>query len=312
MTRDAYHALAADLPHENAITAFDDWRSDVLVRLEQRLDAELPASHTSPSRLHEAMRLALLNAGKRLRPLLCQASGLAVGAESAALDVAAAAVEMVHVSSLVHDDLPTMDDDPWRHGQPTLHVRYDEATAILTGTALLTQAFLTLQQAPLPSERRLLLIAELAQAIGSQGMCGGQLLDLQPPGVPLDIGALEHRHRLKTGALIRAAIRMGALCVAQPAAADMEALERYASAVGLGLQVVDDILDATQDSATLGKTADKDARQAKPTCVSLLGLDASRCLAQQLKRQAHVALADFGPRADHLRALAERVIDRQH
>ncbi|WP_419736108.1 polyprenyl synthetase family protein [Pseudomonas sp. COR18] len=310
MNTDTHCAVAGGLPNEKACRPLDDWRRAVLARLEQRLDAQLPPAHTVPSRLHEAMRHALLNPGKRLRPLLCQASGLVVGADPQALDVVSAALEMVHVSSLVHDDLPAMDDDPLRHGQPTVHVRFDEATAILTGTALLTQAFLTLQHAPLPSARRLRLVAELAQATGSLGMCGGQMLDLQPPAMPMDLDTLERLQQRKTGALIRAAVRMGALC-GRPLRAEVEALERYATAIGLGLQVVDDVLDVTQDSATLGKTAGKDVRDARSTYVSLIGLAASQALARQLKQQAHAALARFDSRADCLRALADQAIDRQ-
>ncbi|NWA11280.1 polyprenyl synthetase family protein [Pseudomonas gingeri] len=309
MTLNAHDALATLLPTENALPTFGDWRHAVLGRIERRLEDELPPLRAPASRLHDAMRYAVLNGGKRLRPLLCQASGIALGAKPQTLDRVGAALEMVHVTSLIHDDLPAMDDDNLRRGRATVHVKFDEATAILTGTALLAQAFTTLRYTPLPASRQALLMAELARAIGAQGMCGGQMLDLSHSGLSIDRATLEHMHQLKTGALIQAALRMGALC-APAVPPDLGKLDRYAAAIGLAFQVVDDILDVTQDSATLGKTAGKDARDKKPTYVSLLGLEPSRRLARQLNEQAHAALANFDGRTTYLHDLADVIVNR--
>ncbi|AMB88235.1 geranyl transferase [Pseudomonas agarici] len=289
--------------------AFEDWWPLILNGIEQQLEDELPSPGVPPSRLHEAMRYAVLNPGKRLRPLLCHASGTAFDAPAQALDIVGAALEMAHVGSLVYDDLPAMDNDHLRHGRPTLHIQFDEVTAILTSTALLAQAFTALNYVPLPAARKALLMAEFAVAIGSQGMCGGQMLDLSSQGVALDSTALEHMHQMKTGALIRASVRMGALC-AQASVPSLNELDRYAAAIGLAFQVVDDILDVTQDSAALGKTAGKDARDHKPTYVSLLGLEPSRNLVRQLNEQAHIALVNFDFRAIYLHDLADLIVNR--
>ncbi len=292
---------------------FTEWTQDTVRRTEHALAALLPPSDTLPAHLHEALRYAALGGGKRIRPLLCQAAGALAEAPQDALDAAGAAIEMVHVYSLVHDDLPAMDDDDLRRGKPTVHVAYDEATAILVGDALQAQAFFTLSELPLPAERRIALVRELADAAGSRQLVGGQAIDLQSAGRSLSQSALEQMHRMKTGALIRAAVRMGALCgVADvPAnAALYRALDGYSSAIGLAFQVVDDILDATADTATLGKTAGKDAYDDKPTCVSMLGLEASRALARTLNARAHAALAPFGARADRLGQLADLVVHR--
>ncbi|MES2250552.1 MAG: farnesyl diphosphate synthase [Pseudomonadota bacterium] len=288
---------------------------DAVRRTEHALAAGLPPAETLPTHLHEALRYAALGGGKRIRPLLCQAAGALVDAPPDTLDATGAAIEMVHVYSLVHDDLPAMDDDDLRRGKPTVHVAYDEATAILVGDALQAQAFLTLSELPLPAERRIALVRELAQAAGSRQLVGGQAIDLQSAGRSLSQPALEQMHRMKTGALIRAAVRMGAQCgVADvPAnAALYRALDDYSSAIGLAFQVVDDILDATSDTATLGKTAGKDAYDDKATCVSMLGLDASRTLARTLNARAHAALAPFGERAAQLGQLADLVVQRAH
>lgn len=299
------------LATEGTQLAFGHWRLAVLDRLDRQLEAQLPCVLTPPIRLHEAMRYAVLGGGKRLRPLLCQASGVALGADRQALDTVGAAVEMVHVNSLVYDDLPAMDDDSLRHGRPSVHIQFDEATAILTGSALLMQAFMTLRHTPVSPARQVLLVEELARAAGPDGLCGGQMFDLDSLGTVIDIPALNLMYRMKTGALIRAAVRMGALC-AEPVDADLDALDRYAAAVGLAFQIVDDILDATQDSATLGKTAGKDAQDHKPTYVSVFGLEPSRCLARQLNEQAHAALTCFDARATYLHELADLVVKRLH
>lgn len=295
--------------------SFASWRREILSRTELALEYWLPADGTAPARLQEAMRYAALGGGKRFRPMLCHAAGASVAADRDALDVVGAALEMIHVYSLVHDDLPAMDNDDLRRGKPTVHVRYDEATAILVGDALQSQAFVTLGSAPLPLDRRALLAHELARAAGPLGMAGGQMIDLASVGARLSRTDLEQMHRMKTGALIEAAVRMGALC-APGAEVDRDyvygALARYAGAVGLAFQVMDDILDVTGDTGTLGKTAGKDARSGKPTFVSTIGLDASRLLARRLRDEARASLAPYGPRTRYLDLIADLVIERLH
>ncbi|PLZ00972.1 geranyl transferase [Burkholderia sp. WAC0059] len=289
---------------------FKEWSGQVLDRVESALERYLPAADVVPGPLHEAMRYAVLGGGKRVRPLLCHAAGVLTGATAPALDAAACSLEMIHVYSLVHDDMPCMDDDALRRGKPTVHVKYDEPTALLVGDALQSQAFVTLTDAVLSPAHQAVLVRELAIASGSVGMAGGQAIDLASVGETLTRPQLETMHRMKTGALLRAAVRMGALAGETPSAASLEALDRYAAAVGLAFQVVDDILDVTTDSATLGKTAGKDAKDGKPTYVSIIGLDASRALAQQLRADAHAALGPFGARAQRLAELADLVVDR--
>ncbi|QYD72316.1 polyprenyl synthetase family protein [Paraburkholderia edwinii] len=290
---------------------FEQWMRTVLERVEQALDRHLPPTTTAPARLHEAMRYAVMGGGKRVRPLLCHAAGELTSARAESLEAAAAALEMVHVYSLVHDDMPCMDDDALRRGKPTVHVQYDEATALLVGDALQSQAFVALTEGgALAPAQQAALTRELALAIGSIGMAGGQAIDLASVGHKLTREQLETMHRMKTGALLRGAVRMGALAGETPDANTLRALDAYAAAVGLAFQVVDDILDATSDSATLGKTAGKDAKDGKPTYVSIIGLDASRALAAQLRSDAHAALAPFGTRAQRLAELADLVVNR--
>ena len=275
------------------------------------LPAALPSPDAQPLRLHRAMRHAVLLGGKRMRPLLVQASGALFGVAPEVLDAPATAVELIHAYSLVHDDLPAMDDDALRRGQPTVHVAFDEATAILAGDALQTLAFEVLADTRSDDGVRVALLRTLARAAGVAGMCGGQALDIDATGagVTLDLAALEHLHSLKTGALIRASVRMGALCGhADPAALD--ALDRYAQALGLAFQVRDDILDVEGDSHTLGKTAGKDAAQDKSTFPALIGLDASRARLEQLAQAMQAALEPFGEAADALRALGRLAIER--
>jgi farnesyl diphosphate synthase len=295
---------------------FSSWMSAVLERTEQALDRYLPSVDRIPARLHEAMRYAVLGGGKRVRPLLCHAAGEALGAPTAALDAAGAAIEMIHVYSLVHDDLPSMDNDALRRGKPTVHVQYDDATGLLVGDALQSQAFITLGAPDVPVAQRAALMAELAMASGSLGMAGGQAIDLASVGLKLSREQLEMMHRLKTGALLRAAVRLGAICgeAVDKNASDAHkaGLDAYADAVGLAFQVVDDILDVTADSATLGKTAGKDAMADKPTYVSILGLDASRALARSLRADAHRALEPFGDKALRLAQLADLVVERAY
>jgi farnesyl diphosphate synthase len=290
---------------------FDQWMHASLDRVETALDVYLPQTSVTPAKLHEAMRYAVLGGGKRVRPLLCHAAGELTGASAAAVEAASAALEMIHVYSLVHDDMPAMDDDALRRGKPTVHVKYDEATALLVGDAVQSQAFIVLTSTDaLSAGQQAALTRELALASGSVGMAGGQAIDLESVGRKLSRPELETMHRKKTGALLRASVRMGALCGHAPDATAMNALDAYAAAVGLAFQVVDDILDVTADSATLGKTAGKDAKDDKPTYVSIIGLEASRELAAQLGRDAHAALESFGPRAQRLAELADLVVNR--
>ena len=300
---------------------FAAWRT----RVEATLDRVLPDPAVSPHRLHGAMRHGVLNGGKRMRPLLVYATGTAFGATEADLDAAAAAVELVHCYSLVHDDLPAMDDDALRRGQPTVHVAFDEATAILAGDALQSLAFDVLANAPQPADRRVAMLAELARAAGEAGMCGGQALDVDATGrgASLDIDALqrlhamdmlsslERMHALKTGALLRAAVRLGAIAAGADAAS-RAALDRYADALGLAFQVRDDLLDVEGDAATLGKTAGKDAAQDKATFPALLGIEASRYRLAALATMMHGALASISADTTLLAALARRVVERDH
>ncbi|SMP67966.1 polyprenyl synthetase family protein [Noviherbaspirillum suwonense] len=290
---------------------FDEWMRDVQAGMEDALATLLPPVSAAPARLHEAMRYAVLDGGKRVRPLLVHAAGELHGADRAVLARAAAAVEMIHAYSLVHDDMPCMDDDALRRGKPTVHVKYDEATALLVGDALQSQAFLVLAEAGGDPSRAVQMLRVLAAASGSAGMCGGQAIDLASVGITLSLAELEQMHRLKTGALLRASVMLGALCGQMPDAQETAALDAYAAAVGLAFQVVDDVLDATADTHTLGKTAGKDAVDHKPTYVSILGLEASRALAQKLREDAHRALLPFGDNAQRLRELADLIVQRK-
>jgi farnesyl diphosphate synthase len=290
---------------------FEEWMRSVLGRVEAALDHYLPGPQRAPARLHEAMRYAVLGGGKRVRPLLCHAAGELTLARAEALEAASAALEMIHVYSLVHDDMPCMDDDELRRGKPTVHVRYDEPMALLVGDALQSQAFVALtDSAALTVTAQAALVRELALASGSIGMAGGQAIDLASVGLALTRPQLETMHRMKTGALLRASVRMGALAGEAPSEAALRSLDAYCAAVGLAFQVVDDILDVTTDSATLGKTAGKDAKDGKPTYVSIIGLDASRALAAQLRSEAREALVPFGARAQRLAELADLVVNR--
>ncbi|HEX8987122.1 MAG TPA: farnesyl diphosphate synthase [Rhodocyclaceae bacterium] len=282
-------------------------------RTESALERLLPPANTAPARLHEAMRYATLGGGKRVRPLLCHGAGEIFGADTARLDRAACAVEMIHVYSLVHDDLPCMDDDVLRRGRPTCHVEYDEATALLVGDALQTQAFLVLAEEPAPAEatRQPAMLALLAHAAGSRGMAGGQAIDLAAVGKVLTLEELEFMHIHKTGALIRAAVLLGAHCGGADEAA-LQALARFSNRAGLLFQVVDDILDAEASTATLGKTAGKDAAQGKPTYVNLLGLQRAKDQAAELRAEAHAALDAFGDRARRLHELTDFIVERAY
>ena len=282
------------------------WRA----RVEAALDAALPDPATSPIRLHGAMRHGVLNGGKRMRPLLVYATGTALGADEAVLDAAAAAVELIHCYSLVHDDLPAMDDDALRRGQPTVHVAFDEATAILAGDALQSLAFAVLAGASQSPQSRVAMLAELAQASG--GMCGGQALDIDATGrAQPRLAEIERLHALKTGALLRCAVRLGAIA-ANANAEDRAALDRYADALGLAFQIRDDLLDIEGDAATLGKTAGKDVAQAKATFPALLGIDGSRDRLRVLSTLMENALSTIPADTTSLADLARRVVDRTH
>ncbi|MCX7148382.1 MAG: polyprenyl synthetase family protein [Rhodocyclales bacterium] len=290
---------------------FPSWMSDIQQRTEAALEAALPPSELAPARLHEAMRYAVLGGGKRVRPLLCHAAGSIFGADSPLLDAPAVAVELIHAYSLVHDDLPCMDNDVLRRGKPTCHVEFDEATALLVGDALQTQAFQTLSNrfAGISAARQLDMLHLLATASGSRGMAGGQAIDLAAVGQQLTISELEYMHIHKTGALIRAAVLLGAHCgEATPDA--LERLGRFANRIGLLFQVVDDILDTEASTATLGKTAGKDAAQNKPTYVNILGASEAKSMAGKLRRDAHEALAPFGTSALRLHELTDFIVER--
>ncbi len=288
-------------------SAFADWRA----RVEAALDRALPSPTASPQRLHAAMRHGVLNGGKRMRPMLVYATGSAFGAGVETLDAAATAVELIHCYSLVHDDLPAMDDDALRRGQPTVHVAFDEATAILAGDALQSLAFDVLADAPQTAEHRVAMLAELARASGVAGMCGGQALDIDATGNAGDIGidALQRLHAMKTGALLRSAVRLGAIA-AGANDASRAALDRYADALGLAFQIRDDLLDIEGDAATLGKTAGKDIAQDKATFPALLGIKASRARLAELAEVMDAALRELPAQTAALAALGRKVVER--
>ncbi len=291
---------------------FQSWVAAQQVRFEDVLCGLLPRAEAAPQRLHEAMRYAVLDGGKRVRPLLAFAAGELGGADVARVNVVAAAVELIHAYSLVHDDMPCMDDDVLRRGKPTCHVQYDDATALLVGDSLQALAFQLLAEHRLndDAQRQLDMIKLLAVACGSRGMAGGQAIDLASVGKPLTLPELEFMHIHKTGALIRAAVLLGAHC-GSASPAQLDKLDRFGKLIGLAFQVVDDVLDCEADTATLGKTAGKDADNDKPTYVSLLGIQGARDMAQRLHREALETLAEFGASAQRLRELADFIILRK-
>jgi len=291
---------------------FQSWASAHQSRFEKVLHAVLPQPGITPQRLHQAMRYAVLDGGKRVRPLLAFAAGELVGADIARVNIAAAAVELIHAYSLVHDDMPCMDDDVLRRGKPTCHVQYDEAIALLVGDSLQTLAFQLLAEHRLSDDaaRQLDMIKLLAVASGSRGMAGGQAIDLDSVGKALTLLELEFMHIHKTGALIRAAVLLGAQC-GTVSIAQLPKLDHFGKCVGLAFQVVDDVLDSEADTATLGKTAGKDADNDKPTYVSLLGVPAARDMAKRLHQEALETLAEFGEAAQRLRELADFIVLRK-
>ncbi|MGA0586028.1 polyprenyl synthetase family protein [Dyella sp. KRB-257] len=280
-------------------------------RADRALAAALPAANVPPTDLHRAMRYAVLGGGKRLRPLLVYATGHALGRNDAALDMPACAVELIHAYSLVHDDLPAMDDDALRRGRPTCHIAFGEAMAILAGDALQALAFELLAQAPVEPATGMAMQRALGRACGAEGMAGGQALDLAAVGRSLSLNELEHMHACKTGALIRASVQLGAM-TAGADTATVDALDHYAHAVGLAFQVRDDILDVEGESAVIGKTAGKDAAADKPTFPSILGLDASRARLVQLTDEALAAISMLESRSELLIELARYAAGRQH
>jgi farnesyl diphosphate synthase len=294
---------------------FTLWSRACADRVEQALERFLPPVGQASARLHEAMRYAVLGGGKRVRPLLVHAAGVLTGAAPDALDRAACAVELIHAYSLVHDDLPCMDNDVLRRGKPTVHVAYGEALAMLVGDALQALAFEVLAGAAdhRPGAVAARMVGDLARAAGSQGMAGGQAIDLASVGVALTRPELEAMHRLKTGALLAVSVQLGAACGAPiPDPGRQAALERFAATVGLAFQVVDDVLDVAADSVTLGKTAGKDQQHNKPTYVSLMGLEPARALARELHDQARQQLAILGPGARRLAELTDLIVHRSH
>lgn len=291
---------------------FKDWSQQAQQRIESALDSLLPTPQTAPQRLHAAMRYSVMNGGKRVRALLAYAAAELCRAAPERADVAATAVELIHAYSLVHDDMPCMDDDDLRRGKPACHKQYDEATALLVGDALQSLAFelLARSQNSTNPAVQLQMVRLLASASGSRGMAGGQAIDLESVGQVLSQSELEHMHTHKTGALIRAAVLLGAYCAGTPEQDKISVLEQYAQSIGLAFQVVDDILDAEADTATLGKTAGKDADDNKPTYVTILGLPRAKALAQDLHANAVRQLASCGVSARRLIQLAEFITQR--
>lgn len=291
---------------------FQTWISSHQQRFENELRQLLPSADIAPQRLHAAMRYSVLDGGKRVRPLLTFAAGELAAADLACLNYAAAAVELIHAYSLVHDDMPCMDNDVLRRGKATCHVEYDEATALLVGDALQSLAFQLLSENRLGNDvaKQLQMVKLLAVASGSRGMAGGQAIDLYSVGKQVSLPELEQMHIRKTGALIRASILLGAYC-GNLEQAQLDKLDRYGKCIGLAFQVVDDVLDCEADTATLGKTAGKDEDNDKPTYVTLLGVAAAKKMAAELHQEALQSLTEFGSKARRLNELADFIVMRK-
>jgi farnesyl diphosphate synthase len=294
-------------------TEFQEWARARQFHMETVLERLLPGHDIAPARLHRAMRYAVLGGGKRIRPLLALAAGEMSSADPARVEIVAAAVELIHAYSLVHDDLPCMDNDTLRRGKPNCHVEFGEAMALLAGDGLQSLAFQLLAEHSLSDDVaiRLEMLKLLAAAAGSRGMAGGQAIDLEAVGKQLSIAELEFMHIHKTGALIRAAVLLGAYCGKPLDDQHKDRLDHFAKCIGLAFQVVDDVLDAEANTATLGKTAGKDAQQNKPTYVTLLGIEQARAFAAELHTDALAALDTFGKHAQRLRELADFIISRE-
>lgn len=289
---------------------------DFLETCRARVDAELDRcieQDSASGRLQEAMRYSVLGGGKRIRPALCLAAAKAMGQSGDQALIPACAIELIHAYSLIHDDLPAMDDDELRRGRPTTHIAFDEATAILAGDALQALAFGWLAEAPgLPGTTRLAMVQELASASGHRGMVGGQAIDLESVGKTLALAQLETMHRHKTGALIEASVRIGAITAPSVGDQALASLTRYAKALGLAFQVQDDLLDIEGDTDVIGKPQGSDAARSKPTYPALLGVAGAREHLAALLESAQQSLRDFGPEADPLRAMADYVVARTH
>ena len=296
------------------MSQFQDWARQIATNMEQTLGELLPAVDHAPSRLHDAMRYSTLGGGKRVRPMLAFAAGELSGADPERVKIVAAAVEMIHAYSLIHDDMPCMDNDVLRRGRPTCHVEFDEATALLAGDALQATAFEIVSAYKLNNDAtvQVELIRLFAEACGSRGMAGGQAIDLASVGKDISLPELEFMHMLKTGALIRASIIMGALCGNSLTTIERQNLDHYAKCIGLAFQVVDDILDCESNTEKLGKTVGKDVHANKPTYVSLMGLAQAKTLADELLQNGLDSLTRFGSRAARLRELAEFIVRRDH
>ncbi|HEX3060841.1 MAG TPA: farnesyl diphosphate synthase [Usitatibacter sp.] len=292
---------------------FTAWSRETATQVETALSELLPDLRIAPARLHDAMRYSTLGGGKRVRAMLVYGAGALTEAPAERLRIAASAVEMIHAYSLIHDDLPCMDDDVLRRGKPTCHVEFDEATALLAGDALQSLAFQLMSEYKLGDDAavQLRMIQIFAAAGGSRGMAGGQAIDLDAVGKTITLPELEYMHILKTGALIRASVLLGAHCGKSLPQPDLDRLDRYAKCVGLAFQVVDDILDEEGDAATLGKTAGKDKAQSKPTYTSLMGLADAKRFSEELLADSLEALSTFGPGASRLREIADFIVHRQ-
>lgn len=300
---------------KNKPNPFQEWLRFHQARVERGLERWLPTADTHPAHLHEAMRYAVLGGGKRIRPALVYAAGAALDTAAAMLDAPACAVELIHAYSLVHDDLPAMDNDDLRRGKPTCHRAFGEATALLVGDALQSLAFHVLVHDPapqIPAQARLRMVEALAMAAGSRGMAGGQAIDLAAEGRTLDLAQLEDMHIHKTGALIRASVLLGAYSSPSVDETTLEKLDHYAKCIGLAFQIRDDILDVEGETGTLGKTQGADAARAKPTYPAILGLEPAKSRALELYTETMDTLASFDQRADPLRWIASYTVERNH
>ncbi len=293
------------------VNDLDAFRTRCQRRVETALDELLPPTSVQPSRLHEAMRYSVLGGGKRIRPLLTYATGAALDLDPALLDRPACAIELIHAYSLIHDDLPAMDDDDLRRGRPTCHRAFDEATAILAGDALQALAFQSLAEAPgLEATNRVAMLGHLARASGSRGMVGGQALDLAAEGRALDVAMLEHIHIHKTGALIRASVQMGILAHGALDPDHRDRLDHYAKCIGLAFQIQDDVLDVEGETSKIGKTAGRDQALEKATYPALVGLTEAKEMAANLTSDALAAIEVFAERGDPLRWIADALVGR--